>query len=366
VIIRSNSISYDPRVLKLSNSLSKNHTVLVLGWNRENQKSSLEHSGALTFKTLKIPAPYGNALLIAFFPIFWLWTFLNLLRFHPKIVHACDLDCLIPALIYGKIFSEKVVFDSFDRYAMAFIPKKYPILYAVIDNLENILAYFTDALVTVSEERLRTFRLNKNQFRCIIANCPSKTKNFEIEHFSNNTFRIVYAGSLAKDRGISILLDVIDKLNNVDLFLAGRADDGLIQQIKGKQNIHYVGQLSYNNALRLQASADVIPILYDPSIPINTLASPNKLFEAMMLRVPVITNVCSELLKEAGCGILVAYDCEPVLSALALLLKDTSLRSELGDNGYRAFTEKYNWALMEGTLLNLYSALLKSNPEKCV
>lgn len=41
----------------------------------------------------------------------------------------------------------------------------------------------------------------------------------------------------------------------------------------------------------LERSADVIPLLYDLSLPINKVASPNKLFEAMMFGVPIVTNL---------------------------------------------------------------------------
>ena len=56
--------------------------------------------------------------------------------------------------------------------------------------------------------------------------------------------------------------------------------------------------------------ADLLFILYDPAIPNNKFASPNKLFEAMRCNKPVLINDQSSMtnivLRE-NCGIIVSY-----------------------------------------------------------
>ena len=66
--------------------------------------------------------------LVLFFPLFWSWVFINLIIYRPKVVHACDLDVILPCYVYKKIFRKKLVFDIFDRYAMVFIPPRYKTL----------------------------------------------------------------------------------------------------------------------------------------------------------------------------------------------------------------------------------------------
>jgi glycosyltransferase involved in cell wall biosynthesis len=85
----------------------------------------------------------------------------------------------------------------------------------------------------------------------------------------------------------------------------------------------------------------------------------NKLFEAMMCGVPVITNVAQEIVNETECGIIVEYDnMEQIREAIITLRDNPELRKRLGANGRKAFLEKYNWNLMEQRLYNVYDSLL--------
>jgi glycosyltransferase involved in cell wall biosynthesis len=87
------------------------------------------------------------------------------------------------------------------------------------------------------------------------------------------------------------------------------------------------------------------------------VASPNKLFEAMMFGVPVITNVCRDIVVEAECGLIVNYDAKEVKRAILRFKNDPLLRKKLGMNGRQAFERKYNWATMEKRLINLHNCL---------
>jgi glycosyltransferase involved in cell wall biosynthesis len=110
--------------------------------------------------------------------------------------------------------------------------------------------------------------------------------------------------------------------------------------------------------LALEASSDVMIALYDPKL-WNNITLPNKLFEAMMCGVPLITNISSEVVKEVGSGIIVQYDnAQQIKEAIVALRDNLSLRQNMGLNGRKAFIEKYNWSKMEDELFKLYEALL--------
>ena len=89
----------------------------------------------------------------------------------------------------------------------------------------------------------------------------------------------------------------------------------------------------------------------------------NKLFEAMMCGKPVIRNVAQEIIKEVNCGIVVDYDNgEQIREAIVTLRDNPELCKRLGDNGRKAFLEKYNWSIMEQRLYRVYDSLLKNRP----
>ena len=359
-IIRSNAIIFDPRVEKISKSLAKKYNVLVLGWNRESlPTSSFKLEKNILVKLLRLKAPYSKVSLIALYPIFWLWVMCNLFVHRAKYVHACDLEGVIPCYIYRIVFRCALIFDSCDRYAMAFIPTKFHLLYMFINNLENVFAKNANVLITVSPERLSTFQNYKPSITQIIMNCPNDEyyKKSDSQSAFQSEFNIVYTGMITPERGLLFINDLLKDIPKAKLLLAGRIFDRRFEKLLKDPKINYSGILTPSLALRLEAEADVIPILYDPIIPINLVANPNKLFEAMMLGKPVISNVCHNIIMEENCGIMVNYDRNDLLNGLLLLYENTALRKKLGENGRKAFERKYNWSIMENMLFEIYNKL---------
>ena len=113
-------------------------------------------------------------------------------------------------------------------------------------------------------------------------------------------------------------------------------------------------------SLKLEASSDVMVVLYDLQYTKNKLSSPNKIYEAMMCGIPLITNMEKELVgKELGCGILVDYNnIAQIKEAIILLRDNVQVRTNMGQNGRKAFLQKYNWSAMEKKLFNIYSTLM--------
>ena len=152
----------------------------------------------------------------------------------------------------------------------------------------------------------------------------------------------------------------LDGLSGVRLVLAGRvADKELLDRMTKLPNVNYVGLLERTDSLELEASSDAMVVLYDLQYRKNQLSSPNKIFEAMMCGVPLITNMEASLVKEIDCGITVQYNIEQVRDAIIKLRDNSELRNRLGNNGRKAFVGKYNWGNMEKKLYQVYSKLLK-------
>ena len=84
----------------------------------------------------------------------------------------------------------------------------------------------------------------------------------------------------------------------------------------------------------------------------------NKILEAMMCGLPVITNIAHEIVEETGCGIIVEYDEEQIKEAIIALRDNRELRKRLSDNARKAFLKKYNWTNMEEKLFKIYDELM--------
>src|SRR5699024_619876 len=68
-------------------------------------------------------------------------------------------------------------------------------------------------------------------------------------------------------------------------------------------NIKFLGKINHKEIIKNTISSDVIFACYDPTVPNHKYSSPNKLYEAMMCRKPII--VC----KDTGIDKLVLSKC---------------------------------------------------------
>jgi glycosyltransferase involved in cell wall biosynthesis len=368
VIARCNPVVYDIRVFKIVNSLKKRYSILALGWNREKVPREITNKYLVDLKLCGFIAPYGKSLvrspkMVSYYIYFWIWLFNQLVKSNPKVIHACDLDTVIPCYFYKLLFRKKLVFDVFDRYAIAFVPRKFRLFYSAVNFLEEFFSKNSDVLITISEKVLSTFR-RKPKHCMIIFNCP---EDYRIDKKSPNedgVLKIVYTGGIrSKTRGLESLTAAVNDLPNVELVIAGwyiKSDKQFLESLLRVPNVKYKGILKPNDSLILEASSDVIVALYDPSIQWHNITLPNKFFEAMMCSVPLITNVSADFVNPIGFGIIVEYgNIEQIRNAIVELRDNVELRRNLGLNGRKAFLEKYNWKNMEQEIFEVYSSLMQ-------
>src|SRR5207302_846041 len=126
-----------------------------------------------------------------------------------------------------------------------------------------------------------------------------------------------------------------------------------------------LGTSSYDEVLDQTAGCQVVAALYDPAVPNNRFAAPNKLFEAMMFEKPVLVSegtLAAEIVREVGCGMVVPYgDREALKRALEKLMLSSEEASAMGALGRAAFEQRYNWKAMEPILLRLYREVLQES-----
>jgi glycosyltransferase involved in cell wall biosynthesis len=377
-IVRTNFVVYDTRLVKIVRSLNKRYSTLVLGWNREGRmlydmegmKAGIagESLGSSRFilKILNVKAPFGKSSLasyipmLLYFPLFWVWTLLNLVMFRPSVVHACDLDSVLPCYVYKKIFGKKIVLDVFDRYAMTFIPRRFGILFSLINSIEEFFAKESDALITVGERVLETFR-ERPKYCTIISNFPDDYYGHKEENLAKGVFTILYSGPIMKGRSLEEISQLVKSLENTEFWIHGQiVHKKLFDKITSLPNVKYRGLLTNcDEYYKSIVQADAIVAIYTPATPSHYITMHNKTFEAMMCGVPIITNLSRELISNVGFGIIVEYkDLEGIKRALVNLRDNLELRQRLGRAGRNAFLEKYNWKGLEKELYKAHDSLL--------
>ena len=172
LLIRSNHVHPEPKVEKEAKTLGDNgYSVEVLAWDRTGENPELENKESYKIKRIKLKASYGKPELIFKLILWSLYEMIFLIRSDFDIIHAFDLDTLIPAVIISKIKQKPLIYDCADFYADS-LPGNVPlILRKFIANLEIFFSKSANAVILVDESRKNQFK-NKLKKTTIINNTP--------------------------------------------------------------------------------------------------------------------------------------------------------------------------------------------------
>jgi glycosyltransferase involved in cell wall biosynthesis len=361
-------------VEKIASSLKRaGYGVLMIGWDRTGELPEQEEIKGISCFRLRIRAKYAAG--IRNFPalIRWQWGLLTWLVKHRReydLIHACDFDTVLPALICRGMWRKKVVYDIFDFYADHLRATPGWII-KIIRTVDLWVINQVDSLILVDDSRWEQVHGTHPRRSAVIYNSPEDILSSEEAGDPTNTkllhptsqLRLVYIGLLQEERGLFELLAVLRQHPEWSLDLAGFGgdEDRILQALIDIPNLHWHGRISYQESMGISKQADTLIATYDPAIPNHRYASPNKVFEAMVLGKPIIvaahTNM-DRIITREDCGLVVTYgDKKELELALQKLESNTELRRQLGNNARKAYETKYSWKIMQARLLDLYGDL---------
>jgi glycosyltransferase involved in cell wall biosynthesis len=370
LICRSNPIAPDPRVEKIARALVEGgYKVQLLGWDQTGQLPIQGDLDGIPFHRCRLPIKRVRGLWNLWYELRWQAALLSWLikkRNSFDILHACDFDTVLPALLVKTIWQKKLVYDIFDFYAdmLRFIPNVIKKIIRMID-LQAINR--ADAVILADDSRRQQISGSHPRRLEVIYNSPEDQSAFltsdSTQQPRSGNLRIAYVGNLQIERGLLELIEVLRMHPHWMLNLAGFGGDEekILSAASGMLNVIWHGLISYSKALQINFGADILIATYDPRISNNRYSSPNKLFEAMMLSKPIIvadsTNI-DRIVQKLGCGIVVEYGDTPALeAALTLLQKNPAIREQYGRNAREAYDKFYSWSKMKTRLLHLYREL---------
>ena len=369
IFLRSNPIDPDTRVEKSAGALvDAGYRVSVLGWDRSGKLEETSQLGEVNIIRLGIKAAYGTGLRNLPALLRWQWGCFRWLIQHKgeyDIIHACDFDTLFPALILKLIWNKTVVYDIFDFYA-DHLRSTPGWIKRLVRSVETNCIRWVDGLILVDDARWEQVGGAKPKKLAVVYNSPKDVSQQLLKEngkSKDSHFTLVYVGLMQVERGIREILEVMSRHPDWRLDLAGfGGDEALIHELAEKmENVRWHGRIAYSRALELSAKADALFATYDPKIPNHRYASPNKVFEAMMLGMPIVvardTNV-DKTVDKHNCGLVVDYgDVDQLEAALINLSESPELRSWLGENARQVYESDYSWGEMESRLFSLYASL---------
>ncbi len=359
-ILRSKSVGgVEPRLDREARTLAAaGYEVHAVLWDRDLAHPAEERRGDYTVHRVRYRAPYNRPALAWKLPRWWRKAYAVLRGLRPNIVHAADFDTAPPALRAQRAWGARFVFDIWDFYADMMTGHVPDAVRRRVATRETEAVRAADLVIL--PDLARRGRLSAEPRRIVeVMNVPEER---EVVPEIRDRFSLFYGGNLAKDRGLLDLVRACEATGAI-LIVAGQGPDEaeLLPLIESSPNATYVGVVPHDEVLRQTASADAVPALYDPAIPNNRLASPNKVFEAMMLGKPVIVSdgtSLADLVRTEGFGIVVPYgDTASLRESIERLMLSPDLCRDLGGKGRAVYAARYRWEIMQKRLLDAYAEL---------
>jgi len=362
-LVKPSNPETDPRLIKEWGSIVRaGHTVNIICM---CTKCKSELSNGVIIHNLKLIDRQGLAS-IFYWPIWWIYEFHLLSCIQTDIIHVLNYNSILPAIIVGKIRKIPVIYEIMDTtYDELKLPETIRKIIIIFD---KIFMRYSDAIILVDECQIKQFKGIPNDNVNVIYDSAIDFKGLKTtDTRKEDTFVMLYIGALYKIRQLNLdkLFNAIQDINGVKLVIAGYGD--LVDEIKqweksSNGKIEYIGRIDYSTALKLSLNADCLVVLRSSNLNTNKYICGSKLWESMMCGKPILVNEgTSTAVKvlEEDCGLVVnANDLSELKEKIILMRDHPDLCRHLGENGRRAYEQKYSWEIMEQRLLTLYNGVI--------
>ncbi|MEA2096114.1 MAG: glycosyltransferase family 4 protein [Candidatus Cloacimonadota bacterium] len=365
---------WDVRVEKICKSLiDDGHQVHLICRNLSRDKTRDEVDGIQVHRLYPIKNNLFNNIysIVAFFNPVWLYKIFQVVKQELiDVILVRDLPLVISALLVSKIYKIPVIFDMAENYpsmwkehvdkrGIKFINHllKNPTVATLMENYVLKRVDHTIVVVEESKDRLIKKGISENKIS-IVSNTPDLTifnekSGMTDDHFSDK-FKILYVGYIDGGRGLDTAIKAIpilkEKLNNFCLIIAGEGE--YLEELKKiannlgiKKYVIFLGWVDSKLVPSYIRSSDVCIVPHDATDFVNSTI-PNKLFDYMACKKPVIVSDAAPLrriVNEAECGMVFRSKDIEDFAEKVIQLKDLSVRTKKGMNGFAAINSKYNW-----------------------
>lgn len=376
MLLRS-PLDNDSRVKKEIQSLTKfAHEISIISVNTKSANIKNHYVHKWDAKRRVLP---GISLILSFFS-FFIFSF-NRYKDH-RIIHSHDLNTLTTAVLIKFLHFKKnidIIYDTHE-FAINCVPDESLIKRAHKYIIELLFIRFCKEVICVGGLiGQRYSQLYNIKPPSIILNCPPLNDSFNAcdnkllkKNFFREKFKIkpsqkifLYQGLLNKGRCIEMWLDVFKNFNENDpviIFMGYGKLEGVIKKHQAKgSNIFYQNTVPPEVILDYSSSADIgVCCLEGDSTESKRLALPNKLFEYMMARIPVIVSNGPEMvsvIKGHKAGFILAKN--TTADAIKLIKEIQNIDLTLFNKNLSKASLLFNWENQSKVLKELYNNIDK-------
>jgi glycosyltransferase involved in cell wall biosynthesis len=286
------------------------------------------------------------------------------------ILHCNDLNTLPIGILIKLFFNRKakVVYDAHEYETE--VNGLYGFKKIIIKITERLFVRYADKVITVSDSIANEYKKLYNiEKPGLVLNCPNYQKVEKQDKF-RNTCNIskdqaifLYQGALSRGRGVEILLEVFSQITDKDkviIFMGyGELEQVVRDYAQQSNNIFFHPAVSSSILLQYTASADYGVSFIEDSCLSYRYCLPNKVFEYLMVGLPVLVSNLPEMksfVEKNNLGV-VAEDntVEGFGSAVEASLNQNY--KTIKKNAL-SICQQYSWEEQEKVLLDIYGDLI--------
>lgn len=293
-----NDLVTDQRVQRVANMLVQEGMDVTCIGRRRKWSPSIE--GEL-FKVHRFRMLFNKG------PLFYLFfntrLFFKLLFVpEPSLFIANDLDTLPAVYLAARIRKVKLIYDSHEFFTQVpeLINRKR--VQSIWKAIESRLVPRVDYAISVSHPIAEIYRrLYGTRFR-VVRNVPERRICEQRSAFQGAGPMIIYQGALNVGRGLELMIRSMKYMEEVSLVIAGTGDielelKKLVNMEALTDRVIFMGRLEPRELVHLTCSAQLGISLEEDRGLNYRYALPNKMFDYIQCRIPVLCSNLPEMAK---------------------------------------------------------------------
>ncbi|MCY0976055.1 glycosyltransferase family 4 protein [Chryseobacterium wangxinyae] len=286
----------DQRIEKVCKTLHENgYEIELIGnnWGGEEQMTR-----PYRFSRIKLAS---KTLKTAYFEFNWkLYRELRKKADENTILHANDLDALLPNYLVSKKLNIPLVFDSHEIFS------EMPAVQGKMSQnlwryLQNKIIPNLKFMITASGSYAKWFQNKYGIDAVVIQNAPRKIR-FLNEIPVNDPKILLYQGALNPYRGIEKAILAMHHLENVVFKIAGdgprkKEFQNLVLNENLQNKVEFLGKLLPEDLRKITLTADVGMSIEENAGESYEFSLPNKVLDCIQARVPLILSPLPEMMS---------------------------------------------------------------------
>jgi glycosyltransferase involved in cell wall biosynthesis len=359
-------IRYDSRCLKIIKSLSKNgYDVSVLIALDESQKGQKYQITGYDAKV--IPVYLKRKGRRQPFLQYYVKAFRKIIKHKTDLLFSAELYSLPIAFLASKKFKSPLYYDSRELYSHIAALKNKKLKQWIWKTLEKFIVKRVKKVFTVNESIAdileKELKISKP---VVLLNAPNYTTNknvsslYALFKIPREQKILLYQGGLQSGRGIPILLDIINDLNEFSLVFLGQGNfqEDIINHKLYNKRIYLSTRITSEKLLEFTSSAFLGMCLIENYGKSYYLSLPNKLFEYCHCQVPVLCSNFPEMeriISKYNIGDSVnPEERDKIIEKIVSLSENNELYNKYKLNCQNAAKE-LNWENQEESLLKNFN-----------